>query len=73
MAVAKDKGKAQGNVVVRTFQQTYAELRKVVWPTRPETIRLTIIVIAISSAIGAFLFASDSIFLWLYTTTSGLL
>lgn len=73
MAAAKEKGKAQGNVVVRTFQQTYAELRKVVWPTRQETIRLTIVVIAISSVIGAFLFASDSLFLWLYTATSGML
>lgn len=55
------------NVIVRTFRETRAELRKVVWPTREETIRLTILVIAISVVIGTILFVGDSLFLWLYT------
>ena len=35
------------------------ELKKVVWPTRPETVRLTIMVLVICLAIGALLGAMD--------------
>ena len=38
------------------FQETVAELRKSVWPTREETVRLTWIVILISG-IASFLLA----------------
>lgn len=68
MAVAKEKQKERReNALVRTFRETRAELRKVVWPTREETIRLTIVVIAVSATIGFILFIGDSIFLALYT------
>ncbi|MBE0414976.1 MAG: preprotein translocase subunit SecE [Dehalococcoidia bacterium] len=36
-----------------------SELRKVVWPTREETRRLTLMVIAIALAVGLFLGAID--------------
>lgn len=67
MAVAKETKEQQENTLVRTFRETRSELRKVVWPTREETTRLTIVVIAISVAIGLILFVSDTIFLFLYT------
>lgn len=68
MAVAKEKEREQQeNVVARTLRETRSELRKVVWPTREETIRLTIVVIAISVTIGLILFVGDSLFLFLYT------
>lgn len=35
------------------------ELRKVVWPTRRDAIRLTIMVIAVCAAVGLFLGALD--------------
>lgn len=41
------------------FREVIGELRKVIWPTRDETRRLTIMVIIISVAIGAFLGAID--------------
>ncbi len=41
---------------IQFFQETLAELRKSVWPTREETARLTWIVILIS-AVAAFLLA----------------
>lgn len=69
MAVAKDsKEQQRDNPVVRTFRETRSELRKVVWPTREETIRLTIVVLVISVIIGFLLFLGDSLFLFLYTT-----
>ena len=67
MDVAKETKEQQENALVRTFRETRSELRKVVWPTREETTRLTIVVIAISVVIGLILFVSDTIFLFLYT------
>lgn len=67
MAIAKEKEKERrGNNIVRIYHETRTELRKVVWPTREETIRLTIVVIAVSTAIGVLLFLGDSVFIWLY-------
>jgi preprotein translocase subunit SecE len=75
MAVAKEKEREQQqeNVVARTIRETRSELRKVVWPTREETTRLTIVVVAISVTIGLILFVGDSIFLSLYTLLVSLL
>ncbi len=39
-----------------------SELRKVVWPSRQETIRLTIMVIAVSVAVGVVLAIVDTAF-----------
>ncbi|MEI7645769.1 MAG: preprotein translocase subunit SecE [Chloroflexales bacterium] len=74
MAVAKEKEQEpQENVVARTIRETRSELRKVVWPTREETTRLTVVVIAISVVIGLILFVGDSVFLYLYTQLVSLL
>jgi preprotein translocase subunit SecE len=68
MAVAKDTKEQQENTIVRTVRETRSELRKVVWPTREETIRLTVVVIVISALIGLILFSADTLFLFLYTS-----
>jgi preprotein translocase subunit SecE len=74
MAVAKEKEREQQeNVVARTLRETRNELKKVVWPSREETTRLTIVVIAISVTIGLILFIGDSLFLFLYTQLVSLL
>lgn len=73
MTVVKDKEKESQNALVRAFQQgivqplreSRAEMRKVVWPTREETIRLTIVVILLSAIMSAILFAADALFSWL--------
>ena len=41
------------------------ELRKVVWPTRPEATRITLVVLAVVMAISLILFAFDSIISYL--------
>ena len=54
---------AGGRVSPATFlQETIAELRKSVWPTREETTRLTVVVIALAIAAGFFLGGLDRIF-----------
>jgi preprotein translocase subunit SecE len=63
MAVVREKDKEpRENVIVRTFREVRSEMKKVVWPTREETIRLTIVVIAISAVISVILFTADSLF-----------
>ncbi|HEX9711214.1 MAG TPA: preprotein translocase subunit SecE [Actinomycetota bacterium] len=46
----------------RYFQESWAELKKVAWPTRETVTRLTLLVIAVSIAIGVYIFVLDSIF-----------
>jgi len=47
---------------VSFVRETRDELKKVVWPTRQETIRLTLVVIIISLIVGLFLGGLDFIF-----------
>jgi len=44
------------------LKQTIDELKKVVWPTRQEVIRLTGVVILVSLIVGIFLGSLDFIF-----------
>ena len=46
----------------RFFAEAVAELRKVNWPSKEETKRLTTMVVIISVIMGAFLGAVDEIF-----------
>ena len=57
VAVVKDKEQERG--IQRWFQETRSELRKVVWPTREEALRLTYVVLGISLAMGLLLGAAD--------------
>lgn len=43
------------------IREVQTELKKVTWPTRDETIRLTAAVIAISVLVGAFIGGLDTI------------
>ena len=45
--------------VVNYIREVISELRKVVWPTREETRRLTTMVIAVAVTVGIFLGAID--------------
>ena len=40
---------------VRIFGEVVGEIRRVTWPTRQETMRLTLMVISVAVAIGIFL------------------
>jgi len=53
---------AKNNKIVNYFKESKDELKKVAWPTRKETTKYTILVIAISLAVAAFLGALDYIF-----------
>lgn len=50
-----------GMALIEFSKGSHIELRKMVWPTRPETIQTTIIVLVIVIAIGALLWLFDAI------------
>ena len=56
------KGVKQVNPVYRYFRETRGELRKVTWPTRQESGRLTAIVVAVAAFMSFFLWFWDLIF-----------
>jgi preprotein translocase subunit SecE len=50
------------NGLVRYFRDTRAELAKVTWPTREEGIRLTTVVLVVTTISAIILFGVDSLF-----------
>jgi preprotein translocase subunit SecE len=55
--------------VPRWVRDIMSELRKVTWPTREETMRLTVVVIVVSVAIGMGLGVIDIGFNWIIDKT----
>ena len=53
----------------RFFMDIYNELRKVVWPSREDTIHLTVVVVIVTIILGAVLGAIDIGFGWLIDNT----
>jgi preprotein translocase subunit SecE len=45
--------------IIRYLEETKVELQKVTWPTKPEVIGSTIVVIVTSIVISAFIFLVD--------------
>lgn len=50
------------NALVRYFKDTRAEVAKVTWPTREEGIRLTTVVLIVTTIAAIAIFAIDSLF-----------
>jgi preprotein translocase subunit SecE len=50
------------------LRDTRVELRKVVWPTREETINLSTVVLVVTLVMTVILGAMDSFFNWLVST-----
>lgn len=47
---------------VKFLQETYTELKQVIWPSRQEVLRLTLIVITISVIVGVYIGVLDVAF-----------
>ncbi len=54
------------NAITTYFREAYEEMKRVVWPTRRETVQHTFIVVGLSLALALFLGAVD------YLLTRGL-
>ena len=55
------------NVVTRYFRETWAELKKVRWPTRQEAQNLTLIVLGVTVGMALILGLLDLFFSWEFT------
>jgi preprotein translocase subunit SecE len=55
---------AQGKTLWAFVQGSRVELRKVVWPTREETMQTTLIVLVFAAIMGTFFWLLDLFLLW---------
>jgi preprotein translocase subunit SecE len=52
----------KGKTFVEFAKDSRLEVRKVVWPTRQETIQTTLIILAVSTIVGLILWGLDGVF-----------
>lgn len=53
------------------FKESRVEVRKMVWPTRPETVQTTLIVFALVFLVGLILWLLDMFLFWAVTLLTG--
>ncbi len=58
-AQRRNERTSRPNPIAQFVRESRIELRKVVWPTRQETIRLTLVVIGVSAGVGLVLGGFD--------------
>ena len=58
---------SRSNPVAQFVRESRIELRKVVWPTRQEATRLTLVVIGVSAGVGLVLGGFDYGISWLFS------
>ncbi len=61
VAIQTEKGRTAWDFV----RESRTEVRKVVWPTRKETVQTTLIVLAVVALTAGFLWMVDALFSWL--------
>lgn len=52
----------KGRTFIEFAKDARLEVRKVVWPTRQETVQTTLIIVAVSTVVGLILWGLDGIF-----------
>ncbi|MBR5506379.1 MAG: preprotein translocase subunit SecE [Clostridia bacterium] len=62
MAEATAKNKKSGSRIVKYFKEVKSEMKKVVWPSKKQVIKNTLIVIAAVVLIGVVIWALDLLF-----------
>ena len=62
----------KGKTFVGFAKESRLEVRKVVWPTRQETVQTTLIILAVSTIVGLLLWGLDGVFVRIvsFITTS---
>lgn len=61
----------KGRWVIEFFRDSRAELRKVVWPTREETMQTTLVVAAMVIILALILWGMDGVLVWLIGWLTG--
>ena len=65
LEMKKKKSSKRDNIVIGYLKEVRDEISQVSWPSRKEAINMTLIVIGVSLAVGAYLGALDYAFTWL--------
>lgn len=60
-----------GKIAWLTIRESRGELRKVVWPTRPETLQMTAIIVVVVLILGIVLWGVDSLLLLALEAATG--
>jgi preprotein translocase subunit SecE len=47
------------NKITKFLKEVQTELKKVVWPTRPQALRLTVLVVGVSLVVGLYIGVLD--------------
>ncbi len=61
----------KGLALFRFSKDARAELRKVHWPTRQETLQTTLMVVVMVVVVGLFLWGIDALFIWAVNGLTG--
>lgn len=61
----------RGKAFFQLFKEAKNEIRKVVWPTRQETLQTTAMVVVVVLLIGLFLWGLDSLLGWIVSSVIG--
>lgn len=61
----------KGKQIVEFFRDSRMELRKVVWPTREETVQTTLVVVVMVVILALILWGMDGILVWLVGWLTG--
>jgi len=62
-----DRPKVPNVAPVKFIKEVVTELKKVTWPTKQETVKLTAVVIAISLIVAFFIGSLDALFVKIQT------
>ncbi|WP_108127744.1 preprotein translocase subunit SecE [Saccharospirillum mangrovi] len=62
---------ARGRTVNRLRKEAWTEVRKVVWPTRQETVQTTLVVIGVVLLVALILWGVDSLLGWAVSAVIG--
>jgi len=65
------KTTSKGRSALEFLQQSHLEIRRVVWPTRQETIQMSGIVLLLVLLVALIIWALDSILLWIVRLFTG--
>ncbi|MGL9760308.1 MAG: preprotein translocase subunit SecE [Symbiopectobacterium sp.] len=63
---------AKGKAMVTFVREAFTEVRKVIWPTRQETLHITLIVAAVTAVMSLILWGLDGILVRLISFITGL-
>lgn len=61
----------KGRVFLDLLKGAKAEVRRVVWPTRQETVQTTLVVVSVVLVVGLMLWGLDSLLGWLVSSLIG--